>query len=132
MSFHSQQSLSIGFIHVSLGLHAPPPCPQSAYHKCHAVLIAPLERSTCPNQRSILSLKMRSRSSSSSFASNSLDRTVATSSGLIPQICLIIIALQVCLGQWPSFTGMEHGAPHARAVYMATRLVREVAGCENW
>ena len=28
-----------------------------------------------------------------------------------------IIALQVCLGQWPSF--------------MATGLVREVAGCEN-
>ena len=37
-----------------------------------------------------------------------------------------IIALQVCLGQWPSFTGMEHGT-----VYMATGLVREVAGCEN-
>ena len=43
-----------------------------------------------------------------------------------------IIALQVGLGQWPSFTGMEHGVPHARAVYMATGLVREVAGCENW
>ena len=28
--------------------------------------------------------------------------------------------------QWPSFTGMEHGAPHARAVYIATSLVREV------
>ena len=42
-----------------------------------------------------------------------------------------IIALQVCLGQWPSSTGMEHGAPHARAVYMAAGLVREVAGCEN-
>ena len=24
-------------------------------------------------------------------------------------------ALQVRLGQWPSFTGMEYGAPHARA-----------------
>ena len=41
-------------------------------------------------------------------------------------------ALQVRLSQWPSFTVMEHGAPHARAVYMATGLVREVAGCENW
>ena len=41
-------------------------------------------------------------------------------------------ALQVRLGQWPSFTGMEHGAPYARGVYMATCLVREVAGCENW
>ena len=27
---------------------------------------------------------------------------------------------------------MEHGARHARAVHMATGLVREVAGCENW
>ena len=27
---------------------------------------------------------------------------------------------------------MEHGAPHAKAVYMATGLVREVAGSENW
>ena len=41
-------------------------------------------------------------------------------------------ALQVRLSKWPSFTGMEHGAPHARAVHMATGLVREVAGCENW
>ena len=41
-------------------------------------------------------------------------------------------ALQVCPGQCPSFTGMEHGAPRARAVYMATGLVREVAGCGNW
>ena len=39
-----------------------------------------------------------------------------------------IVALQVHLGQWPSFTGMEHVPPHARAVYMATVLVREVAG----
>ena len=41
-------------------------------------------------------------------------------------------ALQVRLGQWPSFTAMEHGALHTRAVYMTTGLVREVAGCENW
>ena len=39
-----------------------------------------------------------------------------------------IIALQVRLGQWQSFTGMEHGPPHARAVYLATGLVREVVG----
>ena len=56
----------------------------------YAVLIAPLERATCPNQRSLLSLKMRSRSSSWSFASSSLDLTLATSSGLILQICLIM------------------------------------------
>ena len=46
--------------------------------------------SPCPNQRSFLSHKMRSRSSSSSFASNSLDLTVAISSGLILQFCLIL------------------------------------------
>ena len=37
------------------------------------------------------------------------------------------MALQVHLGQWPSFTGMEHGTPHATAAYMATGLVGEVA-----
>ena len=36
---------------------------------------------------------------------------MATSSSLILQ------ALKVGLGQWPSFTGMEHGDLHARAVY---------------
>ena len=87
MSFHSRQSLSVSFFQVSLGLPAPR-LPSICIS--HAVLIAPLECSTCPNQRSLLSLKMRSRSSSSSFASNSLDLTVATSSGLILQICLIM------------------------------------------
>ena len=87
MSFHSGQPLSVSFFHVSLGLPAPR-LPSICIS--HAVLIAPLERSTCPNQRSLLFLKMRSRSSSSSFASYSLDLTVATSSGLILQICLIM------------------------------------------
>ena len=83
MSFHSRQSLSISFFQVSLGLPAPR-LPSICIS--HAVLIAPLELSTCPNQRSLLSLKMRSRSSSC----NSLVLTVATSSGLILQICLIM------------------------------------------
>ena len=86
------QSLSVSFFHVSLSL--PSPCLPSICIS-HAVLIVPLKRSTCPNQRSLLSLKMRSKSSSSSFASNSLDLTVATSSGLILQICLIM-ALSLC------------------------------------
>ena len=128
MSFHSRESFSVSFFHVRLG-----PLPPSLPAICisHAVLTAPLECSMCPNQR-ILLFKMRSRYSSSSFASSSLDLTVATSSSLILQICLImalsdhgpVIALQVRLGQWPSFTGMEHGAPHSRAVYMAKGLVR--------
>ena len=77
-----------------LGLPAPR---LSSICISHAVLIAPLERSTCPNQRSLLSLKMRLRSSSSSFASNSLDLTVATSSGLILLICLIIALSLRCM-----------------------------------
>ena len=121
MSFHSRQSLSVNFFHVSLGLPAPG-LPSICIS--HAVLIAPQDRSTCPNQR----CKMRLRSSS--LASSSLDLTVASSSGLIQLICLIsdhgpimaLQALQVRLGQWPSLTGMEHGAPHIRAVYMATVL----------
>ena len=32
---------------------------------------------------------------------------------------------------WPSFTGMEHCAPHTRAVHTATCLERNVAGREN-
>ena len=32
--------------------------------------------------------------------------------------------LQVRLGQWQSFTGMEHGAPHARADHTAMDLVK--------
>ena len=87
VSFHSRQSLSVSFFHVSLGLPGPR-LPSICIS--HAVLITLLERSTCPNKRSLLSLKMRSRSSSSSLASNLLDLTVATSSGLILQICLIM------------------------------------------
>ena len=70
VSFHSRQSLSVSFFHVSLGLLGPR-LPSICIS--HAVLIAPLERSTCPNQGSLLSLKMRLRSLSSSFASYSLD-----------------------------------------------------------
>ena len=77
---------------------------------------------------------MRSSSSSSSFASKSLarghvrwfDTADLSDHGTI----FALQALQVRLGQWPSFTGMEHGAPHARAVYMAMCLVREVVGME--
>ena len=87
VSFHSRQSLPVSFFHVCLGLPAPR-LPSNCIS--YAVLIAPLERATCPNQRSLLSLKMRLRSSSWSFASSSLDLTLATSSGLILQICLIM------------------------------------------
>ena len=84
-SFHSRQSFSVSFFHVSLGLPAPR-LPSICIS--HAVLTAPLERSTWPKQRILLSLKMRSRSTSSSFASNWLDLTVASSFCLMLQICL--------------------------------------------
>ena len=91
--FHSWQSLSVSFFHISLGL--PAPCLPSICIS-HAVLTAPPECSTCLNQQSLLSLKMRLRSSSSSFASSWLDLNVATSSGLILQICLIMALSLPC------------------------------------
>ena len=60
-----------------------------------AVLTAPLEHSTCPYHRSLLSFRMRSRSSMPSCTSSSLDLIVTMSCGLTLQICLII-ALSFC------------------------------------
>ena len=129
MGFHSRQSFSISFFHVSLGLPAsrlPSICVS------HAVLIAPLECSTCPNKRSLLSqneievLKLSFGPYLSHFLW--LDTAELSDHGPI----IVLQALEVHLGQWRSFTGQEHGALQARAVYMATGLVREVAGCENW
>ena len=63
---------------------------------------------------------------------------MAVSCGLTLQICLIIAlsfslqTLEAGLCYWPSFTGMEHCAPHTCAVYTATCLERKVAGRENW
>ena len=45
---------------------------------------------------------------------------------------IVLHALKVQLGQLHSFTGVEYGDPHARAVHMAMGPVREVAGCDNW
>ena len=65
-----------------------------------AVLTAPLERSTCPYQRSLLSFSnMRSRSSIPSRASSSVDLIVAVSCALTLQICLII-ALSFRCRRW--------------------------------
>ena len=59
-------------------------------------LDAPLERSTCPYHRSLLSFRMRSRSSMPSPTSSSLDLVVTMSCGLTLQICLIIALLFRC------------------------------------
>ena len=55
-----------------------------------AVLTAPLERSKCLYQRSLLSFRMRPRSSMLSRASSSVDLIMAVSCCLTLQICLII------------------------------------------
>ena len=86
-SFHSLQSLSVSCFQVILGLPGPR-FPLTCMSK--AVLTAPLERSTCPYQRSLLSFSMRSRSAIPSRASSSVDLMVAVSCGLTLQVCLII------------------------------------------
>ena len=94
-SFHFLQSLSVSCFHVILGL--PGPCfPSTSMWK--GVLTAPLEHSTCPYQWSLLSYRMRSRSSMPSSANSSLD-LVVTSCGLMFQICLII-ALSFHCRRW--------------------------------
>ena len=86
-SFHSLQSLSVSCFHVIFGL--PIPCfPSTCRSK--AFLTAPLKRSTWPYQWSLLSFRMRSRSSMPSRTSSSLDLVVTMSCGLTLQICLII------------------------------------------
>ena len=84
LSFHS---VSVSCFQVILGL--PGPCFLTIYMS-KAVLTAPVERSTCPYQRSLLSFSMRSRSSMLSHASSSVNLMLAVSCGLTLQICLII------------------------------------------
>ena len=95
-SFHSLQSLSVSCFHVILGLPGPH-FPSTCMSK--AVLTAPLERSTCPYHWSLLSFRMRSRSSMPSRTSSSLDLVVTMSWGLTLQICLII-ALSFRYRRW--------------------------------
>ena len=77
--------------------------------------------STCPYQQSLLSFKMRSRSSMSSRARSSLDLVVTMSCGLTLPISLII-ALSFCCRCWRFgfVIGLEHCALHTRAVHAAT------------
>ena len=85
---------------------------------------------TCPYHRSLLSFRMRSRSSMPSHTSSSLDLVVTMSCGLTMSDHCPVISLQtleVWFCQWPSLTGMEHCAPHTRAVHMDTCFEREVA-----
>ena len=109
---------SVSCFHDILGLPGPR-FPSTCMSK--AVLIAPLEHSTCPYQWSLLSFRMRSRSSMPSSASSSLDLVVAMSWGITLQICLIIALSFRCRCWKFSFvSAMEHCPPHTRAVHMAT------------
>ena len=123
-SFHSLRSLSVSCFQVILGLPGPR-FPLTCMSK--AVLTALLERSTCPYQLSLLSFSMRSRSSIPSRASSSMDLMVAVSCGLTLQICLIISlqTLEAGLCYWPSFTGMEHCAPHTHVLYTRPCVLKE-------
>ena len=102
-----------------------------------AVLTAPLECSTCPYQRSLLSFSMRSGLQFRAVQSSSTDLMVAVSCGLTLQICLII-ALSFRCRRWRQ--GFVTGqvslawsiALRTRAVHTATCLERKVAGRENW
>ena len=130
MSVDSRElPLSVSCFHVILGVQGPR-FPSTCISK--AVLTAPLEHSTCPYHRSLLSFRMRSRSSMPSRTSSSLDLVVTMSCGLTLQICLIIAVillqtLEVRLCQRPSLADMEHCAPHTRAVHTAAYFEREVA-----
>ena len=78
-------------------LGPPGPCfPSTCVSK--TVLTAPLEHSTCPYHRSLLSFRMRSRSSMPSHTSSSLDLVVTMSCGQTLQICLIIALSFRCRG----------------------------------
>ena len=129
-SFHSLQSLFVSCFHVILGL--PGQCfPSTCISK--AVLTAPLEHSICPYQQSLLYFRMRSRSSMPSHASNSLDLVVTMSCSLTLHIRLIITLSFRCRRRRFGFvngrlTGMEHCAPHTRAIHTAMCLERKVAG----
>ena len=56
---------------------------------------------------------------------NVLRPDIADLSDHCPIILLQMLEVQLC--QWPNFTGMEHCAPHTRAVHTATCFEREVA-----
>ena len=120
--------------HVILGLSGP--CFLSTCMS-KAVLTAPLECFTCPYHRSLLSFRMRSRSSMPSPTSSSLDLVVTISCGLTLQICLIIV-LSFCCRCWRF--GFVNGqvslawsiALGTQELYTQPRFKREVVWRENW
>ena len=127
-------NLPVSCFHVIFGLPGPR-FPAACRSK--AVLTAPLEHSTCRYQGSLLSFRMRSRSSMQSCASSSLDLVVTMSFSLTLQICLIN-ALSFPCRHWRF--GFVNGQVslawsigiRMQELYMRPRLEREVAERENW
>ena len=120
VSFHSQQQFSVGFFHVSLGLRSPT-YHQPAYHRLFW-----LHHKNAPHVQNseVFSLKMGSRSSNSSVISRSLDLTVATSSGMILQICLsMALALEI-LGRTPSRSNISREARTALSKMWNTLMAK--------
>ena len=133
-SFHSLQSLSISCFHVILCLSGPH---FSSTCMWKAVLTAPLERSTCPYQQSLLSFRMRSRSSMPSRASSSLDLVMTMSCSLTLQICLIITLSFHCRRWRFGFVNGQVSlawsiALRTQELYTQPRDLKEVAWRENW
>ena len=126
-SFRTLQSLSVSCFLVILGLPVPR-FPLTCMSK--AVLTTPLERSTCPYQQSLLSFRMRSRSSMPSCISRSLDLVVTMSCSLTLQIYLII-ALSFRCRCWRF--GFVNGqislawsiAHHTQELYMRPGVLKE-------
>ena len=98
-----------------------------------AVLTAPLERSKCLYQRSLLSFRIRSRSSMPSRARSPMDLVVTMSCSLTLQIC-VNIALSFCclLGSKrklpPQACQVRLGLP---AVVCRPRSVHSLAPCTS-
>ena len=108
----------------------PSPC------MSQVVLTALLGHSTCPYQQSLLSFRMRSRSSMPSSTSSSLDLMV-TMSCLTLQICLIS-ALSFRRRRW-RFVTVNGQVSLAWSMALCTRVYtwpclfeREVAGRQSW
>ena len=97
-----------------------------------AVLTAPLEHSTCPYQQSLLSFRMRSRSSMPSRASSSLDLVLTMSCGLTLQICLII-ALSFCSRRlWFGFVNGQVSLAWSIALRTQVLYTRPLVLKERW
>ena len=128
MSFNSRQSFSVKFFHVSLGLPPPPPppainlyitcCSDCTTRKLHMPKPGkPLSKwGWGPQALPLAGLTSRRPHPLAWYC-----RSVWS----WPYHCTAGSSWSVAKFHW-------HGAQHASDIYIATGLVREVVGCENW